>query len=583
MEFVRCRSRNRHGSRRLPLAQRARLDFMGSLSDRLHAPWRSTPLRGDHGMSYRSMSWRVIWWWLSGRPRSTRRPYLAQPLCPRGAAPAALHRLGGGPHPRRRTTSAPPICGLPQARQTYAVLGHQPDDMLGLHPRRQREPCCGRRHRLAQPAPGGRRRPDRHRPRTARAGTRPHRAARARRAHRPRSHGMANAPRRTRTPPTISSFVADRKEAFVSSRLGRYWAVMECRQVRAVTDVALIRQEWQRLSPGLSPLAIDNGWWDGDGSKLDFAGCLDAQVPVARRRPPSLGPGDACAGAAERRHRQYRFYAACCSIITTASAAVNTHRPLAAGRQLHGRRSAGADEPVLAWCALRPAACRGLFPCLARWRFAGRLPGAMPMTPTSGSRHAELLALGRRRRRRTGAFERGPGTAAKHIRARRRGVPAAGPPVERQGESMHWQHQATALMNRHVACLRARIANCTAWDAEEAVPVAHEEFVSYISQAALCLRMAFAAQAYTRSSSIPRASPSPASNRRATDAATGSTAGSSPRTPTPQAARSPATAPAASRQASATGSSHVSQIGVSHISQRSPWSSRRSCRLRCTR
>jgi hypothetical protein len=43
---------------------------------------------------------------------------------------------------------------------------------------------------------------------------------------------------------------------------------------RAVADVGLIRQDWQRLSPGLAEHAIECGQWNDDGTKLDFGGAL---------------------------------------------------------------------------------------------------------------------------------------------------------------------------------------------------------------------------------------------------------------------------------------------------------------------
>lgn len=68
--------------------------------------------------------------------------------------------------------------------------------------------------------------------------------------------------------------LADAHEAMVIETAGRFWAVQECQQVRAVSDVALIRQDWQRLAPGLARFAIEQGWWNEDGSKLDFSGAL---------------------------------------------------------------------------------------------------------------------------------------------------------------------------------------------------------------------------------------------------------------------------------------------------------------------
>ena len=66
--------------------------------------------------------------------------------------------------------------------------------------------------------------------------------------------------------------ITDAREAFVVEMFGPHWAVQHVGEVRAVSDVCHLRQDWDHLSPGLADLAIARGWWPGDGSKLDFAG-----------------------------------------------------------------------------------------------------------------------------------------------------------------------------------------------------------------------------------------------------------------------------------------------------------------------
>jgi hypothetical protein len=66
--------------------------------------------------------------------------------------------------------------------------------------------------------------------------------------------------------------ITDGREAFVVEMFGPHWAVQHVGEVRAVSDVCHLRQDWDHLSPGLADLAIARGWWPGDGSKLDFAG-----------------------------------------------------------------------------------------------------------------------------------------------------------------------------------------------------------------------------------------------------------------------------------------------------------------------
>jgi dipeptidase len=81
--------------------------------------------------------------------------------------------------------------------------------------------------------------------------------------------------------------IADAREAFVLEACGSYWGLQRVGEVRAVTDVCHLRQDWDRIARGLSDLAIGKGWWPQDGSKLDFAGALAPGVvdsaPALRR------------------------------------------------------------------------------------------------------------------------------------------------------------------------------------------------------------------------------------------------------------------------------------------------------------
>jgi hypothetical protein len=70
--------------------------------------------------------------------------------------------------------------------------------------------------------------------------------------------------------------IADGTEAFAVEAAAKAWAVQHIRHVRAASDVALIRQDWNRLAPGLADCAIAEAWWPGDGSKLDFVAALSA-------------------------------------------------------------------------------------------------------------------------------------------------------------------------------------------------------------------------------------------------------------------------------------------------------------------
>lgn len=77
--------------------------------------------------------------------------------------------------------------------------------------------------------------------------------------------------------------VADNQESCVLEASGRHWVVAEVRSVRAVTSACLLRQDWDRISRGLSDQAIAHGWWPADGCKLDFAGAL-GEVSVDHAR-----------------------------------------------------------------------------------------------------------------------------------------------------------------------------------------------------------------------------------------------------------------------------------------------------------
>lgn len=68
--------------------------------------------------------------------------------------------------------------------------------------------------------------------------------------------------------------IADVDGACLLEVAGSCWALSHCPPTQAVADVGLIRQDWQRLSPGLAERVIQHGWWRDDGTKVDFAGCL---------------------------------------------------------------------------------------------------------------------------------------------------------------------------------------------------------------------------------------------------------------------------------------------------------------------
>jgi dipeptidase len=68
--------------------------------------------------------------------------------------------------------------------------------------------------------------------------------------------------------------IADPSEAFAIETTAAHWVYQEVQEVRAVSDVSVVSQDWDRISHGLAGYAIAQEWWPADGRKLDFAGTL---------------------------------------------------------------------------------------------------------------------------------------------------------------------------------------------------------------------------------------------------------------------------------------------------------------------
>jgi dipeptidase len=83
------------------------------------------------------------------------------------------------------------------------------------------------------------------------------------------------------TPQTLDAalLIADASEAYVLEAAGPHWALAQVGRVKAVSPACMLRQDWDRISRGLSALAISRGWWPEDGCKLDFAGAVGRTAP----------------------------------------------------------------------------------------------------------------------------------------------------------------------------------------------------------------------------------------------------------------------------------------------------------------
>jgi hypothetical protein len=204
----------------------------------------------------------------------------------RPGAPFRLERTPGGSHaPDERVRAT--FLQLPQARQTYAVLGGRPAGAWGycqgVNEHGVAAGCTRLRTRLRLSAPGltG---PDLVRLALERGAT-------ARQAVEALTglvarHGQGASPGCSEEQGHDAAFLlADVREAFLVEASGPAWVCQEVSEVRAASDVCTVRQDWDAIAPGLAGRAIEYGWWPQDGSKLDFAEALGgAAGPDALRR-----------------------------------------------------------------------------------------------------------------------------------------------------------------------------------------------------------------------------------------------------------------------------------------------------------
>jgi secernin len=196
--------------------------------------------------------------------------------------PQTLHKVPGRSYALGELVHAQ-FVGLPQVRRTCTVLGSQPHGLWGfqsgVNEHQVALGCSSWGSRLERPEPGL-------------LGTDLVRLT-LERSHNARQavdvlvdlierHGQGRFPCNLSDWANDNIFlIADRAEAFVVEAAGAAWAAQEIGEVRAVSDVGVIRQDWDRIARGVAGHAIAQGWWPEDGSKLDFAHTL-SEEPAGR-------------------------------------------------------------------------------------------------------------------------------------------------------------------------------------------------------------------------------------------------------------------------------------------------------------
>jgi len=199
--------------------------------------------------------------------------------------------------------------------------------------------------------------------------------------------------------------IADAAESFVLETTDSFWALLECRHSRAVTDAAMIRQDWRRLAPGLADCAIEKGWWQDDGNKLDFVGCMAA--PAGQSKNAQKRWGRASLALAQQQgaidaHFLRRMLA---DHYSTNRELISTDRSQSLANSFLVELTS-TDEPIVSWIAFGPPQVALFFPML----LAGEVPHAYREGATLEGRTHELLTLnldkGKERNQLTTALER---------------------------------------------------------------------------------------------------------------------------------------------------------------------------------
>jgi len=187
--------------------------------------------------------------------------------------------------------------------------------------------------------------------------------------------------------------IADREEAYVVEATGRFWALLECRHTRAVTETAMIRQDWRRLAPGLADHVIRQGWWPDDGSKVDFVRCLGENSEPNKSAQRRWGRASLALaqqqGAIDLhflRRMLAEHYENNLDLLPADTATALTNSFLV---DLHK-----AEQPIVAWVAFGAPRVALYFPICMMGDVPAAFRGGHPESPTIEQRTRELEKLG---------------------------------------------------------------------------------------------------------------------------------------------------------------------------------------------
>jgi hypothetical protein len=238
--------------------------------------------------------------------------------------------------------------------------------------------------------------------------------------------------------------LADAQEAYLLEASGGHWALQVVGSVRAVSDVCLLRQDWDRISRGLADRAIARGWWPENGTKLDFAGAVgragEGHAAGLRRWGRATRLLEQHSGEIDRVFVRH--------LLGELADLAGSHT----AASLLVQASAEPDGVVLAWCAFGPPAASVYFPVT----LAAELPAAFGDEGGAGCalwRELTRLQAGSRRDARLGAALR-PALAdlQRRFDEQAHEFVAEASALRRRGEGPALQRLAESFMQHNWEC-----------------------------------------------------------------------------------------------------------------------------------